>query len=179
MIRWFINRAIDKSEKDTGYPADYLREILSASKLGFFKLGLALQASHPRHAGTDLHLLAQLGAMQQEACGPCLDISRKYAQAGGIPEIVIQQLLANPHKVERQMKAAFLLGQHVAGGEPLAADLLAALETAVGRAGVAELTVSASIVRIFPALKRGLGYSDMCAIPQSAPAEDLREKPAN
>lgn len=179
MINWIFNRAIDKSETDTGYPADYLRDILSASKLGFFKLGLALQATHQRHADADLHLLAQLGAMQQESCGPCLDISRKFAHAGGIPKATIDSLLANTDQTTELMRAVFLLGRHVAGGEPLEDSLLATLESAIGRDGIAELTVTASIVRIFPALKRGLGYSDMCAIPQTTSAEGLREKPAN
>lgn len=179
MINWLFNRVIDKSERDTGYPADYLRDILATSKTGFFKLSLAFMAGHRKHVAPELHQLAQLGATRQEACGPCLEISKRFAVATGVPETTVHQLLANPDMVEAIPRAAYFLGRHVAGGEPLSADMEGTLNSAIGRHGVAELTVSAALVRLYPALKRGLGYADMCAIPQQNTSENPSGRPAN
>ncbi len=179
MINWLFNRAINRSERDTGYPADYLRDILAASRTGFFKLSLAFIAAHRKHVAPELHQLAQLGATRQEACGPCLEISKSFAVATGVPETTVHQLLTNPDTVESTARAAYFLGRHVAGGDPLSADMENTLNSAIGRHGVVELTVSAALVRLYPALKRGLGYADMCAIPQKDMSENPSERPAN
>lgn len=178
MITWLFNKSIDKAERDTGYPADYLRDILAASKMGFVKLMLAFLTPHPKHADRWLHHIAQLGAIQQEACGPCLEISKSYAIASGVPEATIKRLLRNPENTEPLTQAAFMLGRHVAGGLPLDDTLKAVLEQNIGTTGLAELTVSAAAVRIYPALKRGLGYADMCAIPEPMARDDTHEQPS-
>lgn len=176
MINWLFNRVIDRTEHDTGYPADYLRDILATSKMGFFKLMLAFLAPHPKHASKQLHQLAQLGAIQQESCGPCLEISKSFAIATGVSKTTVQRLLFEPETVEPLTQAVFLLGRHVAGGEPLLEASKMLLEQEIGKKGLAELTVSAAAVRIYPALKRGLGYADMCAIPELKIVEDIGER---
>jgi hypothetical protein len=110
--------------------------------------------------------LAQLGATRQEACGPCLEISKNNARRSGIPETTLDQLLSNPNEANRLQRAAFLLGAHVAGGPPLNDTLAALLKKETGDKGYTELVMTAAAVRIFPALKRGLGYADMCALPK-------------
>lgn len=165
-MKKMFEKIILRSEHDTGYPADYLRDILDASSMGFFKLMLAMPVvRHRRHADNQLHQLAQLGATQQEACGPCLEVSKAYALKSGLPEDLVNTLLWNPDQAPELQRAVFFLGRHVAGGAPLDKTLAGILEKAVGKRGQAELTVSAAAVRIFPALKRGLGYADMCALP--------------
>lgn len=176
MITWLFNKAINQTEHDTKYPADYLRDVLGASKMGFFKLMLAFLTPHPKHASKQLHQIAQLGAIQHESCGPCLEISKSFAIGAGVSETMVQQLLVAPDSVEPIMRAAFLLGRHVAGGEPLSDAGQSLLEEEIGKHGLAELTVSAAAVRIYPALKRGLGYAEMCAIPKQTLAEDIRER---
>lgn len=176
MITWLFNKAIDRTEHDTGYPADYLRDILASSKMGFFKLMLAFLTPHPKHASKQLHQIAQLGAIQHEACGPCLEISKAYATGSGVSEATVHKLLCAPETASILSQAAFLLGRHVAGGEPLPETHKALLIEGVGHHGLAELTVSAASVRIYPALKRGLGYADMCAIPNLKIVDEVGEQ---
>lgn len=179
-MNWMFNRIINRSEQDTGYSADYLREILAASKIGFFKLMLAMNAlTHRKHADVQLHQIAQLGANWQEGCGPCLEISKAYALAADVPKETVEALLNGTAITKRPIKSAFLLGRHVAGGPPLDRQDELALERAIGRHGIAELTVSAAIVRIFPALKRGLGYAEMCALPIRTETDEERPKIAS
>jgi len=160
-----FNRIINASEQDTGYSADYMRDILRASRWGFFKFILSMPiVRHRKHASKQLHKIAQLGATQQEACGPCLDISKKNARQAGIAEITVRQLLSNSEQAEQISMAAFRLGALVAGGPPLSDTLIDTLKKEVGDKGYTELVVSAAAVRVFPALKRGLGYADMCAL---------------
>ncbi len=164
-----FNQIIDASEQETGYPADYMRDMLRASGWGFFKFILSMPLiRHRKHASTELHQIAQLGATRQEACGPCLEISKNYARQAGIAEITLHQLLFNPEGAEHLFSAAFLLGVHVAGGPPVSDTHITALKKEFGDKGYTELVMSAAAVRVFPALKRGLGYADMCALPGPA-----------
>jgi len=161
-----FNRIIDASEQETGYSADYLRDVLRASRWGFFKFILSMPLiQHRKHASAELHQIAQLGATQQEACGPCLEISKKNTRDAGVAEITIRQLLSNSTQTEQVSRAGFKLGALVAGGPPVSDTLIAALKKEVGDKGYTELVMSAAAVRVFPALKRGLGYADMCALP--------------
>ena len=171
-----FEKIITRSEHDTGYPADHLRDILDASSKGFFKLLLAMPViRHRQHADNQLHQLAQLGATQQEACGPCLEISKTYALKSGLPADLVSTLLCTPDRAPELQRAVFYLGRHVAGGPPVDPMLADVLEKTVGKRGQAELTVSAAAVRIFPALKRGLGYADMCALPKREEARVTNE----
>lgn len=176
MITWLFNKAINQTERDTGYSGDYLRDVLATSKMGFFKLTLAFLVPHPKHASKQLHQVAQLGAIQQESCGPCLEISKSFAIATGVSKTTVQRLLLAPETVEPLTRATFLLGRHVAGGEPLLEASKTLLEKELGKHGLVELTVSAAAVRIYPALKRGMGYADMCAIPDLKIVEDIGER---
>lgn len=161
-----FNQIIDASEQETGYPADYMRDMLRASGWGFLKFILSMPLiRHRKHAPPALHQIAQLGATQQEACGPCLEISKKYALQTGIAEATLRQLLSNPEGAAQLEQAAFLLGAHVAGGPPVSETHIAALKQNAGDKGYTELVMSAAAVRVFPALKRGLGYADMCVLP--------------
>lgn len=178
-MKSLFNKIIDASEKETGYPADYMRDMLRASGWGFFKFLLSMPTiRHRKHAADALHLIAQLGATQQEACGPCLEISKKYAQQNGISDVTVRQLLANSEQTEPIDRAAFLLGAHVAGGPPINDSDVTALKDVVGEKGYTELVMSSAAVRIFPALKRGLGYADMCAMPERSGTDGAIDRPA-
>lgn len=178
-MKSLFNLIIDASEKETGYSADYMRDMLQASGWGFFKFLLSMPAiRHRKHAPVAMHLIAQLGATQQEACGPCLEISKNYARQKGTSEIIIHQLLAHSEQAEPLHKAAFLLGAHVAGGPPVSDTLVATLKKEVGEKGYTEMVMAAAAVRVFPAIKRGLGYTDMCALPDGDDADDAIDRPA-
>lgn len=174
-----FNLIIDTSEKETGYSADYMRDMLRASGWGFLKFLLSMPViQHRKHAPNALHQVAQLGATQQEACGPCLEVSKKYARQNGVSDIIVRQLLAHSEQVEPLYKAAFLLGAHVAGGPPLSDTHVTMLKEAIGDKGYTELVMSAAAVRVFPALKRGLGYADMCALPERSDTDGAIDRPA-
>jgi hypothetical protein len=178
-MKLLFNLIINASEKETGYSADYMRDMLRASGWGFFKFLLSMPAiRHRKHAPDAMHLIAQLGATQQEACGPCLEISKKYARQKGISDIIIDQLIAHSEQVEPLHRAAFLMGAYVAGGPPVSDTLVASLKKEVGEKGYTELVMAAAAVRVFPAIKRGLGYADMCALPEGGNADGAIDRPA-
>ncbi len=178
-MKQLFNRIIDRSEHDTGYPADYLRDILASSSIGFFKTMLAMNlATHQQKAPLKLHKFAQLGAMQHEACGPCLEISKAYAIHAGVSPDSIDAALRDPSTLAADEQAAFFLGQQTAGGNAMSEELAETLKQTIGQNGYVELVVSAAAVRIFPALKRGLGYADMCALPQRGGDHVTSKRPA-
>ena len=160
-------RLIDHVEKDLGEDLSYLREIAHESPTGFWKL--ALQAPLLRHRGTvpaTLLHLAGLGAVQVEDCGPCVQTAVNEARRRGVPATLLQAALAGGADLPPLERDAYNFGRMIAGEEMLDPELPQRLEAEVGRRGMVELSLPVAAVRIFPALKRGLGYARSCSLVQ-------------
>jgi len=132
-----------------------------------FQHGMVL-SGHYYHAPKELVHMARLGSARAEDCGPCVEIVRNFALADGMkPERLQNALVGTPDNAEDLL--AFEFGASIAGGDVMrASELGDEIETKYGRPVRTELTLSAASGRLFPAVKRGLGYASACTIPQLA-----------
>lgn len=159
------SRIIDALERRTGEDMTYGREIAREVPFGFWKFllgGPLLQ--HQGSAPAELVHLARIGALGVEDCGPCLQMQVTEARKYGVDPGTLHSALAGGDGLSPPQKGALALGKVVAdvrapGPDPLTEPL----QEAIGRAGVVDLTLAAAAVRIFPALKRGLGYARSCS----------------
>lgn len=129
-----------------------------------FQHGLLL-AGHRHHAPASLLHMAVLGSVRFEDCGPCVETVRGYAIADGVnPERIEKALSGKPDSPEDAL--AYDFGTAIASGDMVrSAELGDQIEERFGRDVRTELTLGAASVRIFPAMKRGLGYASACQIP--------------
>jgi AhpD family alkylhydroperoxidase len=118
--------------------------------------------THRHAATTEQAAFAQLGAVQAEDCGPCVEIGARAALAAGAEREVINAALAGA-LADGAAQQAYAFGRAIALNLPDVASLGQAIEAQWGRAVRTELTVAAAIVRVHPAFKRGLGYAQSCA----------------
>ena len=162
MIRAMV---IDRAEADTGEDAGWMRDIAALGRgaflrlLGFFSFA-RLQGSAP----TDLTLLAGLGAVMAEDCGPCTRIGARYAKRLGLAPDKLRAALAGGVGLAGAGDLAYRFGRAVASGDPAADELGTAIEAQFGRGVRTELTVTAATSRVYPAIKRGLGYARSCSL---------------
>ncbi len=154
------------AERSLGEDASYLRDLgdVSARALAGV-LRLSRLAGFRRHASDELVHLARIGAVTGEDCGPCARIAFRVAKRAGVAEAPLRAALAGGAALDGDGAAAYWFGRAVATGDAAAADELGdAIEARHGRRVRTELALAAATIRVFPALKRGLGYARACAV---------------
>jgi len=162
---WPEDALIARAERATGESAEWLRRLTRSSRAAFWKFALSMPLrEHRRHAPRPLVHLARLGATQVEDCGPCVVTVLRYALADGVPVDLLQAAIAAPDALPGLERRVHALGRQVAGGAPMAAGEYQELRDAVGEAMLAELVLAAATSRIYPAMKRGLGLAQSCAL---------------
>ncbi|MFZ5608154.1 MAG: hypothetical protein ACOY99_00930 [Pseudomonadota bacterium] len=162
---WLENRLITRAEVQTGEKSDHIRAILASSRAAFWKFAACLPLlTHRQHVPKTLWNLARIAAMQSEDCGPCLQTTVIYALRDGVEGELIKAALGRPTSrvLTAEEEAALALGRTVAGGAPMPDEARRCLLAVLGDKGLAELSLAAATVRIFPAIKRGLGMAEAC-----------------
>jgi hypothetical protein len=159
----FLFVAMMKRMGDDGEP--YIDDLSRAGGFAIEKFQHAmLLVGHRYRAPAALLHMACLGSTRTEDCGPCVEIVRLYALADGLDADRIQNaLMGRPVCAEDAL--AYDFGAAVASGDAMeAAELGDRIEAAFGRHIRTELSLSAASGRLFPAMKRGLGYATACTI---------------
>jgi hypothetical protein len=156
------NRMIDRYEAWTGEDLSYAREMSRVAPAAFWKLFLSPMMHHRGDVPKDLLHLAKLGAVQVEDCGPCVQTGVNLMKQDGVPTELIRAALDGGAELPQLQCDAYFFGRGVAGDGFIDDELRERLIEAVGKRGLIELTLAAASVRIFPALKRGLGYARSC-----------------
>lgn len=156
---------IEQAERRTGEDAGWMRDISALGRGAFWRLlGFHRFASFRRTAPPELAALARLGAVMAEDCGPCTRIVAKAAKHDGMPTPLIRAALAGGSELEADAGLAYRFGHAIAAAAPNTGELGAAIEMRYGRRVLTELAMAAATVRVYPALKRGLGYAQACVV---------------
>ena len=156
---------IGKREQALGVSLDYLREISSESETAFFKFGLfAPLAGHRKYLPKDAWHLARLAATQAEDCGSCAQIVTHMAKEDGIAPAMLKTALAGQlDELPMDLALAMRFAETLASGgdnEYLRNRLI----RIYGKPAFNELVLAVATVRVFSALKRGMGHGQACRV---------------
>ncbi len=144
--------------------SDYIHEIAAAPGGAFERFKHFMPATMHRHeAPADLFHLAKIGATLVEDCGPCALTAAQGALADGVDAALVNSALA-ADPPEGDLKTAFVFGAAIARQAGEAVALGDAIEAIYGRTVRLELAMTAATVRVYPAMKRGLGLTTPCAL---------------
>lgn len=155
-------------KKIAGDKEPYYDDLSDAGGFAVEKFQHAMILSrHCFHAPKDMIHMARLGSTRAEDCGPCVEIVRGFALADGMADERIQNALMG--KPDSDTDAlAFDFGDAIASGDVLrASELGKVVEAQYSRPVRTELTLAAASGRLYPAIKRGLGYASSCRIPMT------------
>ena len=124
-------------------------------------------SGHYFHAPKDMIHMARLGSARAEDCGPCVEIVRGFALADRMDADRLQNaLLGKPDNDSDALAYGF--GEAIAQGDVARSfELGEQVEAKHGRPVRTELTLAAASGRLYPAIKRGLGYASACEIPRA------------
>ena len=165
MLKAMLTRWIDGFERQWGYDAGYMRDLIRTNPASLVKFALGTRAADPKAAPGAALFAATLAGVLAEDCGPCTQLGVDMAIAHGIDPAIVRAVLAGD---EAAMGATAALAFRFALAS-LARDMNAAdplREEIVRRWGEKALVaISLSLVasRMYPTLKYALGHGKACS----------------
>src|SRR6185369_17483318 len=94
MLKGMLTRWIDGFERQWGYDAGYMRDVIRVSPGSLVKFALGTRAANPKAAPPEALFAATLVGVLAEDCGPCTQLGVDMAVAGGLDREVIRAVLA-------------------------------------------------------------------------------------
>lgn len=156
---------IAKFDAHYGYDSSYLVDVLKASPEGFEKFqDFKPLAYHRVELPVDAYFTAHLIATRSEDCGSCLQLVSKMAIEAGVPREIVKATLNGDESLPDELKLVRRYALCVSKQEPIDPDLLSYLKDCFGETAVAELALCIATARVFPTIKRAMGYAKSCSL---------------
>ncbi len=164
MIAFLAKRLINMMETRLDADMGYLRALNAASPRGFDRfLKATALARHCEAVPLTVSHAARLTATAFEDCGPCVQIAVGQARAAGLTDDVIKAVLeADRANLPADIALAHDFTRSILVPSAVSDDLRQAVRARWGEAGVVDLAMATQGSRLFPMIKRGLGYAQSC-----------------
>lgn len=164
MLKAILERMFSKQEKLTGESADYARDLYRAAPGGFWRFAFFTpMANYRRVLPKEAYAVAKIAAAHSEDCGPCLQTTVNLATAAGVhPQFIRAAVTGDMTSMDEQTATAFMFARAVCAHDFASEELRPKLIKWWGEAGIAELSLAICSSRLFPTLKRGMGYGVAC-----------------
>lgn len=164
MRQRFLNWVISKQEAFLGAQLDHVRELARLSPMAFLKLSLMTPlARHRRRLQRTAYHLATLAVTRHEDCGTCVQIESNLARREGVPAHYIHAALTGTYEELPEILADVCrFASNIAQGWDCT-DLRSKLRAHYGEEGMMELGIAISTARVYPTLKRALGFAESFA----------------
>ncbi len=179
MLKQILHKRISQFEKAFGYDGTYMHEVLDASLVAFLKFSLfQIMSQHREQVPYVAWSAARLAATLSEDCGPCTQLGIDMALRAHVPADTLKALLRGDlEHVDADASLGFRYGTAVAQNSPDAVALAEEVEQRYGKRGAVSLAFAVTSVRVYPALKRGLGHGAACS-KLSVASESILVKPS-
>jgi hypothetical protein len=164
MIDWLIRRRIAAFERRFGYDAGYARELLAATRSGFWHWArLGGMAQHREGVPLAPWHAAKLAAVRAQDCGPCTQLVVDMARADGVADGLLCAVLRDEVDALDADTALAVRYAHAAVTRgPQLAACCKAVQSRWGARGLASLALAVTGARMFPMLKYALGHGQAC-----------------
>ncbi|MGA3240895.1 MAG: hypothetical protein ABSG03_31885 [Bryobacteraceae bacterium] len=164
MIKWALQKAIDKFERDWKYDGSYMREIIDASPRAawLFSRAAAL-AQFRRDVPIEPWFAAGITAVRHEDCGPCTQLGVTMAERAGVsPEVLRAVLTDNPDGMPADVALVWKFTRATLAHDTAADEYRDAIVKRWGRRALVSLAFAITAARIYPTVKYALGYGKAC-----------------
>jgi len=150
---------IEGFEKHYQYDASFLKTMRRESPGAFaaychFAVMGRFQGSLP----PEVSFVAKIAAIMTEDCGPCTQLNVRMAREAGVSAEVIRATIGRGGELPAELE---LVRQYAIGvaTNQLEDGLLEKVRAQYGQAGLAELGIGIAAARVYPCLKRALGFA--------------------
>ncbi len=159
-----LHQQLDAFAAAYDYDVDYLRATLEGSRAVFERFTDAQGLSSVRRAlPRDAHFIARVATMRGEDCGPCTLLNLKMALEAGVPRELLETALSRPEALPGALADVWAHAAATVEGATFDGERAQRLRLAYGDAGFVELAAAITGARLYPTMKRALGYGERCA----------------
>lgn len=165
MLRKLILARIAAAEKDLGVSLDYCRFIIRTSLRASFKFAkfLAVDEYH-RVLPPGPCYVARIVATQHEDCGTCVQIAVNQARKAGVPNDQLRDVVdGRVDALPEELKDAYRFAEAVLTANGDEDAWRERIRTRYGDEGLIEMALAIATCRVFPTIKRALGYAVSCS----------------
>ncbi len=165
MLRRLILSRIASAEKQWGVPLDYCRFIVRVSLRAFFKSTKFLAVDEYRRvlpAGPCY--VVRIVATRHEDCGTCVQIAVNQARKAGVPADHLRAVLDGKLEgLPEELKDAYRFADAVLTANGEEDTWRERIRLRYGDEGLVEMALAIASCRVFPMVKRALGYAVSCS----------------
>ncbi len=166
MLRWLIHRRLDAEAKKLGESVDYLHHVADVSPGAFLRFCSILPFANSRKVlPKDPWFVAQIVALQEADCGPCLQITVNLARQNGVEPALVRAVLNGncQERMSPEMVDVFRFTKAVISSTGDQDSLRETMRKRYGNRGLIELAYAITSSRIPPMIKRCLGFAQSCS----------------
>lgn len=156
---------INDFEQHYQYDGTYMRELLAASTEGFKRFHNFLPLSEYREKlSLEDYWIGKLAAMQVEDCGDCLQLNVRMALEAGLAKSVLEAAIGGGEHLSDRLQDIYHYARHVASNDSVDFELLDRIASRYDKAALLELGICVATAKVFPTVKRALGYTRNCRL---------------
>jgi len=165
MLRRFILSRIAAAEKKLGVPLEYCRFIVRVSLRAFFKFTKFLAVDEYRRVlPPGPCYVGRIVATRHEDCGTCVQIAVNQARKAGVPAEVLRAVLDGKlDDLPEELRDACRFAEAVLTANGEEDSLRERIRLRYGDEGLVEMALAIATCRVFPTIKRALGYAVSCS----------------
>jgi alkylhydroperoxidase family enzyme len=165
MLRRIILSRISSAEKKMGVSLEYCRFIIRASLRASFKFAKFLAVDEYRRVLPPGPLyVARIVATRHEDCGTCVQIAVNQARKAGVPAELLRAVLnGNLDALPEESRDAYRFAEAVLTVNGDEDALRERIRLRYGDEGLIEMALAIATCRVFPTIKRALGYAVSCS----------------
>ena len=161
IVRWKIS----SGEKELGVSLDYLRHLYEQAPDVFYKfLKVNPLAEYRKNLPAAPYHVARIAATKNEDCGTCLQIVVNLAKKDGIEADVLRAAVdGRPADLPESLADVYRFAEAVVAATGEEDQYRDRLRQVFGETGLAELAMAISLCRVYPTMKRALGFATSCS----------------
>ena len=164
-MTWLVKNRLAAFERQHGYDASYMRELLAVDPKAFWAFARATRMSrYRRDVPKEAYYAVGLVGTMAEDCGPCTQLGVGIALADGCTLTVIGNVIAGDDvALPDDVRLTVQFARAVLAHAPEADDLRAEIVRRWGPRALASIALAITTARLYPTMKYALGYGKACA----------------
>ena len=164
MVKWLLHRKLRAFEREHGYDATYMHELLDTDLGAFLKFGRAVGlAAYRKDVPAEVYMAAGLTSSIQADCGPCTQLGVGFAlEAGVSAEAIAAVVRGDFSAMSEQVALGARFARTVLARDLAADECREEIERRWGPRALLALAYAIMAAQLYPTLKYSLGHGKAC-----------------
>jgi len=164
MLKWLLHRKLRSFEREHGYDASYMHEVLDTDVGAFLKFARATGlGAYRKGVPLDVWVGAGLTSSIQADCGPCTQLGVEMALCEGVaPDTIAAVVRGDLAGMSPEVALGVRFARAILARDSAADECREEIERRWGRRAVLALAFAVMAAQLYPAMKYALGHGKAC-----------------